>query len=129
MPKKKKNNKNIMILVGLALLVAVFYLFISAGGKGVLVSCESNEIISIKDVPPPLMAMAQPKICEVNLTVKTSAGDMICEEVLGVFNTERNVLACSGLDKHIGETVLIDAIFYDTEGNRKGTDRKNVQVS
>lgn len=118
-----------MIIVGLALLIAVFYLFVSAGGKGILVSCESNKVISIKDVPPPLMAMVQPRICEVNLTVKTLDGDLICEEQLGVFNTERNVLSCSGLDKHIGETVLVDAVFYDTEGNEKGNDRKNIQVS
>ncbi|OQA68920.1 MAG: hypothetical protein BWY36_00165 [Candidatus Diapherotrites archaeon ADurb.Bin253] len=131
MVKKKSNSKKsfLFILIGLALIIAIFYLLVYSGGKGVLVSCESKEIISIKDVPPPSMTMVQTEICKVNLTVETINSKLICNKKVGVFRTERNVISCSELKSYSGEKVVVNAFFYDLDNNLIGTDKKILDVA
>lgn len=119
----------IAVIIGVGILIALIYLFALNRGVGVLVSCDSNEIIAIKAVPPPLMQMVQSKICEVNLNVQTMEGEVICNVREGVFETERAVIECPDIEDFKEQQVQIKANFYDTDGNLIGSDNKNLIVN
>ena len=104
-------SKIISILVLVAMIGGFIYA-ISAGGYGVVVSCDSKEIIGIKKVPPPLMMIAQPTYCSIDLEVKNGT-ETICSITDYKVHSETEVVPCSELKSQKGNEQLdIKVTFY-----------------
>lgn len=121
---KNKGYAHIIGFVAIAIILALFYLFVFDRGVGILFSCDSKEIISVRKVPPPLAAMMQPKICDVNFSVESKEGDFICQNFGSIYSSEKGILSCEGLDNFKGESVRVEATFFDSSGLEVGVDVK-----
>lgn len=117
------------IIIAIGFFIAIIYLIYSPKGVGVLVSCENNEIISIRNIPPPLQQMVQTEFCRVEITVTDLNNNLICEKHQGVFASERGIIECNGIKDFKGETVKINAKFFDTEDNLITEKNKELTVN
>jgi len=124
----KKGQGWLGILIGLAILLALIYLFFFSSGMGVLVSCDNQEIISIKKAPPPLMAMVQSPICIVNVTVYNN-GITICNNFNTIYSSERGIIGCKNLKDFKGKEVRVEATFFNMDNNLTGRDKKNIFIN
>lgn len=129
MVRKSKTKKTGSIVIGIGVLLAIVYMIGFGTGTGIWVSCDSHTILGIKQIPPPLMSVAQPKICEVNITVYNMNSTLVCDTREGVFNVERGIIRCKGIKNFKGQELKITATFYDNKGSLMGKDTKNLEFS
>jgi len=98
--REKRNKKSKIIwIICLGLVIAILYLIWSPSSKGVLVSCETQQIIDIKNTPSPLMQMVQSEFCKVNLTVADSHGNLVCQKYEGIFANEKGIISKDQIKK------------------------------
>lgn len=125
MARKGKNNP--WVIPGLILMVII--LGVSYGlfgrGNGIQISCEDQEIIGVKNIPPPMMSVMPPPLkCKVDLTIELD-NQIICEVNKYEVRETHQIIPCNGLDEYRGDLgVMISAIFYDPEEKEIGKDLK-----
>ncbi len=126
------NTKTLGILgitIAIGFFIAIIYLIFNIGSVGVLVSCENNEIIDIRNIPPPLQQMVQTEFCRVNVTITDINNNLICQKYGGIFAIERGILECKNLKEFEGETVIVNAKFFDLDDNLIVEKRKELAVN
>jgi len=108
------------IILILALIFAIIYIYPYFSQVGIEVSCIDKKILGFKRVPPPLLAVVQPEVCGVAIETK-SDNVIVCMGNYKI-NSNTGVIPCDNLKEFVNKTVTIQAMFYDSIGRVLGDD-------
>ena len=110
-------NQMMLAAILIALVVAVWYVASYPPVPGIQISCSSHKILGFGRVPPPLAAVVQPEICNVNLNVKYGYETVCSATGYKILNQDVGIIPCDGLINFINKTVKIEAKLYTPDGS------------
>ena len=104
------------------ILIGVVFVWLLSG-YGVKVSCESNEILGLSTIPPPMMTVVAETSCFVNYSIKVS-DQKICSG-MNKITDKIGYLRCKEIKDYPDKSIYVDVLFYDNNKKLVGTDNKN----
>lgn len=122
----KKNKSGVALIAAIVLVLAIYFFFLG-NQEGIEVSCSEKSIIGFRTVPPPLMSIYQPTICQVDINA-TVNGNIVCAgNKFQILNSEKGIFPCNEVRNVPNMSVMIQATFYDSDGVQQiGNDTKTI---
>ncbi len=118
------NIRKIFLIIGILILLVILYYFYFGSQLGIGVSCKEKEILEIRKIPPPLMAISQPTFCQVEIIAMVE-DEVLCYGKIDIKNIEKGIFPCPKIKDYPNSYLNISAIFYDSDGKLEiGRDNK-----